>query len=335
MTRHLVRAFGAAAIAMALAAPAGAQTYTMKIGAATVNDGQHEWMKLYKDRVEQKSGGKIKVEIYTAGSLGSIPRQIEGTQLGTQEANVVPPAFMVGVDPRYQVLDAPGVFDSRDQVVATIGDPAFRKAFLAIGADKGIKGISLFYLAPSEIVVRKEVRKLDDLKGLKIRVFGSPMQTQPFTRLGMTGSPMSLDETLPALQTGALDGVYGSIAIFIPFKYSAVAKYMVATNFSYVISITFVNKLWFEKLPSDLAKIVEGEAQAVEPEVNKWGFDLYPRAMKIWSDTGGEHVELSPVDRAEMMKLVKPIGDEVVKDKPAVKNMYDLLVKTANAKKKA
>ena len=109
MAGHLVRAFGAAAIAMALAAPAGAQSYTMKIGAATVNDGQHEWMRLYKDRIEQKSGGKIKVEIYTAGSLGSIPRQIEGTQLGTQEANVVPPAFMVGVDPRFILRATPGL----------------------------------------------------------------------------------------------------------------------------------------------------------------------------------------------------------------------------------
>ena len=183
MNKHVLRGLGAAAAAMVLAAPTYAQTFTMKLGAATVNDGQHEWMKIFKDRMDQKSGGKIKVENYTAGSLGSIPRQIEGVQLGTQEANIVPPAFMVGVDGRYQVLDAPGLFESREQLVATISDPEFRKAFLAIGEPKNIKGLSLFYLAPTEIALRKEVRKLDDLKGLKIRVFGSPMQDRKSTRL--------------------------------------------------------------------------------------------------------------------------------------------------------
>ena len=334
MNKHVLRGLAAAAAAMVLAAPTYAQTFTMKLGAATVNDGQHEWMKIFKDRMDQKSGGKIKVENYTAGSLGSIPRQIEGVQLGTQEANIVPPAFMVGVDGRYQVLDAPGLFESREQLVATISDPEFRKAFLAIGEAKNIKGLSLFYLAPTEIAIRKEVRKLDDLKGLKIRVFGSPMQTLPFDRLGMAGVPMSLDDALPALQAGALDGVFGSIAIFIPFKYNTIAKYLAATNFSYVVSITFVHKPWFDKLPGDLQKLIESESLVIDGEVNKWGFDLYPKAIKTWTDGGGEHVQFSPADRAEMMKRLAPIGEEAVKDKPPVKQMYDLMVKTANAKKR-
>jgi TRAP-type C4-dicarboxylate transport system substrate-binding protein len=330
----MLRGLGAAALAMSIAVPSYAQTFTMKLGAATVNDGQHEWMKIFKDRMDQKSGGKIKVENYTAGSLGSIPRQIEGVQLGTQEANIVPPAFLVGVDPRFQVLDAPGLFESREQLVATISDPEFRKTFIALGEAKNIKGLSLFYLAPTEIAIRKEVRKLDDLKGLKVRVFGSPMQTLPFDRLGMAGVPMSLDDALPALQAGALDGVFGSIAIFIPFKYHTIAKFLVATNFSYVVSYTFAHKPWFDKLPADLQKLIESESVAIDGEVNQWGFDLYPKAMKTWADGGGEHVLLSPADRTEMMKRLSPIGEEVVKDKPPVKQMYDLMVKTANAKKK-
>jgi TRAP-type transport system periplasmic protein len=232
------------------------------------------------------------------------------------------------------VLDAPGLFESREQLVATISDPEFRKAFLAIGEAKNIKGLSLFYLAPTEIALRKEVRKLDDLKGLKVRVFGSPMQTLPFDRLGLAGVPMSLDDVIPALQAGALDGVFGSIAIFIPFKYWNMAKYLAATNFSYVVSITFAHKPWFDKLPADLQKLIESEAVTIDGEVNKWGFDLYPKAIKTWTDGGGEHVQFSPADRTEMMKRLAPIGEEVVKDKPPVKQMYDLMVKTANAKKK-
>ena len=89
--------------------PASAQTYTLKIGNATINDVQHEWQKRWGARVEKRAGGRIKVEIYPASQIGSIPRMIEGLQLGTLEAWIGPPEFVVGHDPRFQVLGAPVV----------------------------------------------------------------------------------------------------------------------------------------------------------------------------------------------------------------------------------
>ena len=59
------------------------KAYVMKLSTATVNDVQHEWMKRFVTTVEKDSGGRIKGEIYTASQLGSIPRQIEGTQFGS------------------------------------------------------------------------------------------------------------------------------------------------------------------------------------------------------------------------------------------------------------
>ena len=79
-----------------ITAPATAQTYTLKIGNATINDVQHEWQKRWGARVEKRAGGRIKVEIYPASQIGSIPRMIEGLQLGTLEAWIGPPEFVVG-----------------------------------------------------------------------------------------------------------------------------------------------------------------------------------------------------------------------------------------------
>src|SRR5207247_8982883 len=82
-------------VALAVAAmPAAAQTYTLKIGNATINDVQHEWQKRWGARVEKRSGGRIRAEIYPASQLGSIPRMIEGLQLGTLEAWIGPPEFL-------------------------------------------------------------------------------------------------------------------------------------------------------------------------------------------------------------------------------------------------
>jgi TRAP-type transport system periplasmic protein len=91
----------ALAVVLALLAPSLAARaedgYVMKLSTATVNDVQHEWMKRFVTAVEKDSGGRIKGEIYTASQLGSIPRQIEGTQFGSIQGWVGPPEFLVGI----------------------------------------------------------------------------------------------------------------------------------------------------------------------------------------------------------------------------------------------
>src|ERR1700761_3400480 len=97
-----------AAAALALSAtltlePALAQdkTYTMKMTLPTLNDPSYFFAKNYGAALEKDSGGRIKTEIYPASQLGSIPRQIEGTQFGAIQCEVAPPEFMAGLDPRY------------------------------------------------------------------------------------------------------------------------------------------------------------------------------------------------------------------------------------------
>src|SRR5436190_20627454 len=92
--------------------PVNAQPYTLKIGSGTVNDTSQEWLRLFKEGVEGRSGGKIKVETYVASALGSNPRVIEGVALGTIEGVLPSTGFMVSLEPRFLVFDAVGVFDS-------------------------------------------------------------------------------------------------------------------------------------------------------------------------------------------------------------------------------
>jgi Bacterial extracellular solute-binding protein, family 7 len=126
-----------AGLTVCLASAAGAQNFTMKFGTATVNEPQHEYIKLFKDEVERQSGGRIKVEIYPQSQLGPIPRQIEGLQLGTIEAFIGPADFYVGVDKRYGVFSAPILFGDRKNAAATLADAELNKAILALGAEAG------------------------------------------------------------------------------------------------------------------------------------------------------------------------------------------------------
>ena len=324
------------AVVVALAgavAPVAAQTYTLKIGNATINDVQHEWQKRWGARVEQRAGGRIKVEIYPASQIGSIPRMIEGLQLGTVEAWIGPPEFVVGHDPRFQVLAAPGIFTGMEHAYRVIGDPKFRETVMSLGEAKGMKGVSLIVYGPTSYATRKPVRKLDDFRGLKIRVFASPMQTLPLTRLGATAAPMPLDEVFPALQRGAIDGNRTGITIFTTFKYHDILKTVTETHDAIVTSIAMVSKVWYDKLPPDLQRVLVEEGEAVQKELFDWTVDFNEKARKLWTEKGGELIKLPPADQAEMMKRLSTVGDEVVASQPRVKEVYDLMVQTAKAKR--
>src|SRR5436305_694675 len=91
----VVRSFVLTAIFLAgISGEARSQAIVMKLSTATLNDTQHEWMKRFAVAIEKNSNGRIRAEIYPASQLGSIPRQIEGTQLGSLQAWIGPPEFL-------------------------------------------------------------------------------------------------------------------------------------------------------------------------------------------------------------------------------------------------
>lgn len=328
-------ACGLAVAAILFGATSGAavaqdnKAIVMKLATATLNDAQHEWIKRFVVAIEKNSNGRIKAEGYPASQLGAIPRMIEDTQLGAIQAWVGPPEFLVGVDQRFELLSAPGLFQSDQQVFKLSGDGEFSKAFLALGADKGLLGVSLFITGPDVFVMRTPFRTLADIRGKKIRVLASPFQMEQIARLGGTGVPLTLGDVLPALQQGALDGALGGLTVFTALHYYDSAKYMTETSHGYIFSTAFLSKKWFDGLPPDLQAIVLKTSQQVREEVIPWSIDFLKEQRKVWVEKGGELIALPAADQAELMRKMRPIGDDIVKTKPALKPLWDQLVAAA------
>jgi TRAP-type transport system periplasmic protein len=294
----------------------------MKLSTPTLNDVQHQFLIRYKAELEKRSGGRIKADIYPASQLGPIPRQIEAVQLGAVQVFICPPEFLDGVDPRFSVPSAVGIFKDIPNMDKSLKDPEFRKAYFPIGANRGIKVGAMFLSGPVGINSRDPIRHIADIKGKKLRVLASPLQMAPISAMGGSPVPMALSAVLPALQQGAIDGVLSVLPVLSAFRYYDAAKYFTNTDFSMITSQASISKVWFDKQPKDLQKIIEESALAASSDLYPWAMEFHAREKKKWVEHKGEIIDLPAAEReAELAKLVK-LTNGLIKEKPALEPLY-------------
>jgi len=318
-------AFGLALTLLPIAASAQGKTYTMKISLPTLNDPSHVFAKNYAAALEKDSGGRIKPQIFPLSQLGSIPRQIEGTQFGSIQCAILPPEFFVGVDSRFEVMAAPGLVGSLAQGQRVAADPAALKLMLSLGANKGLHGIAMFMNSPSSVIAKTPIRHLADFKGKKIRVLASPFQMAPIAKLGATPVAMTLADVVPAMQQGTIDGAVGGIVVWTPMHFSDAAKYVTETGQPAVFVMAEVNKAWYEALPADLRKIVDDDAAAQQKAIGPVAEDIVGKARKGWVAGGGELIDLPAAEQAQMMTTFADVVAGVAKEKPALYEAYKVI----------
>jgi TRAP-type C4-dicarboxylate transport system substrate-binding protein len=327
-----VVATGTFAVSLALtlvAARAQDKTYVMKISTPTINDVPDTFARNYAAALEKDSGGRIKGEVYPASQLGSIPRQIEGTQFGAIQCEVVPPEFMVGIDQRFEVMAAPGLVDSLAQGQKVAADPAVRELMLSLGADKGLHGVGLFMAEPADVVTKNPIRTLADFKGKKIRIFASQFQSVAFERLGVTPVAMSLGDVLPAIQQGAIDGAVTGMGPVTHMHFIDTAKYVTMTNQPTIFIIAVVNQKWYESLPKDLQQIVDKDGAAQSIAIDPTATDFRNKSEASYASSGGELIKLPPDEQATLMKALSSVGADVSKSNPQLTTAYKIVTDAA------
>jgi C4-dicarboxylate-binding protein DctP len=322
---------GAAAAGIALTAGAASAQYTMKIGFVTINDPQHALGKEFKKRIEAASKGKISVKLFPVAQLGKIPRQIEALRLGTQEGFISPPGFLAGLNPAFAAPDAPGIYKNYWHAQNAFTTPSFRNPYLRLAESKGIIGITIFSYGPTSIASQKPIRKLSDMKGLKVRVLATKMESKLADTLGMTGVPMPFSEVLPALQRKTLDGCRSSIVVMGALKFFSVTKSITLIESGNIPSALWISKRWMAKLPKNLQALIVKTGKDLESWAGHMAYGYNQRAEALWKKNGAEVIRLSPADQAAVNAKLKPLGDTFLGGNPKTAKMYGLL-KAAVAK---
>jgi TRAP-type C4-dicarboxylate transport system substrate-binding protein len=228
------------------------------------------------------------------------------------------------------VPDAPGIIGNLDHGFRTVHDIEFIRAFWPLGEPKGVKGVGMFCSELSTYVTRAPVRKLEDFKGKKIRVFASPIEREAMRRLGVAGVPMALGEVLPALQQGTIDGARSGVSIWTSMKFFSVTKYLVRTDEQAICSMGMVAKGWFDKLTPELRQAVMDAASDADEDTQDWSNRTREQHFETWKKEGGEVITLAADEQAELVKMMATVGDDVVKENPEIAAMYKLFREAAD-----
>lgn len=298
---------------------------TMKLATATINDVQHQWQKMFAEELEARIGDAVKTEIYPASQLGAIPRMSEGVLLGTIEAFTTPTSFMTNVDPRFQAFDVPGLFKTPDDVDRVIYDPQYRHHLEEMFLNKGLRVIGAMYNSPTVVFTKAPVTNLEDLKGLKIRTFASPLQIKPMELLDVTPLPLALSEVIPQLQSGGLDGMLVGVPILTAFKYYDVGKNILDLRFAEIISVTVMNEAWYQQQNEDVKAAIIAAGRAAEEKVFPWGVENVQKTYEIWTDNQGVVTALSVEEQARMEAEFSKLATDLLALQPEVQAEYEKL----------
>lgn len=311
--------FGCAFGAALLATAATAQDFTMKLSSPTNNDANLRWMQSFEEKVEQRSDGRIDVQLYPANQLGQIPATVEGVTFGTIEATLPSSGFFIGLDPRFEIFDLPGLFQDIDHAQRALADPELIARYTDFGAPAGLRTIGVYANAPMALVSKTPVTKPEDMNGMKLRVAGQAMlQSKPFQKYGASPVSMALGETLPGLQTGTIDGMLASIPVYTTFKFYDVAEHMTILPETFLIVAIVANADFLTKIGPDLEAVVMQAAREASDAANDWTDAELANQKAIWTENGGTIHEWNDADSAAWLSTIAQVLPDAISANPAL-----------------
>lgn len=315
-----VLAVGVALTALAFAAAAPAQTYKAEYKMSLVLGPAFPWGKggeIWANLVKERTQGRINIKLYPGVSLiqGDQTREFSAIRQGVidmaigstinwspqvKELNLFSMPFLM---PDYAAADALTQGDVGKDIFKTLEKAGVVP--LAWG-ENGYREISNSKLA---------IKTPADMKGLKIRVVGSPLFLDTFTALGANPTQMSFADAQPALATGAVDGQENPMSIFTAAKlHNSAQKHITMWGYVNDPLIFVVNKdIWMSWTEGDRAIVRQAAIDAGKQEVviaRKGLSEVDRPLLKEVANLGVTVTQLTPAERAAFVTATRPVYDK-------------------------
>jgi tripartite ATP-independent transporter DctP family solute receptor len=269
----------------------------------------HEGALRAAEIIEEKSNGKMKMEVYANSVLGGNREMLEMLQAGTLDAMSPALAFLAGFTDAAMLMDLPYLIINEKHGEMVL-DGEIGQNILAKFEEVGMKGICWYFQGWRHLTTSdREVRVPEDMRGLKIRVMENPLHIAHFETLGANAIPMAYAEVLPSLQQGVIDAQENPYANIQQAGFYEVQEYIIETKHLYDPLPVVFSKVSWERLSAEEQKIIEEAFLEAQPYQRELTLELDNKIKEELKETN-TIIELSVEDRQVFFDAVQPLYKE-------------------------
>ena len=279
-----------------------------------LNSGYSIAYDIFSAKLKELSKGTMLVDQYPGGQLGQEPQILQLVRSGDIDFAIVSSANTSTISPQAGVMSLHFLFRSEDHMTKAVADP---KVFAAIHdmIDDPVQGIHAIGLGTQgfrNMYGKKEVHKIDDIKGAKLRVQATATEDTTFAAYGAQTVHMPFGSVYTSLQTGVVDFAENGMNVYLINKHYEVAPVISMTEHEANNAILWISdKLW-QSLSADQKQWVLTAGRDVSMEEPKRAFDLEHAAAGKLGKMGVKIV--TDVDKASFQKVSDPLLDKLAKD---------------------
>jgi TRAP-type transport system periplasmic protein len=283
---------------------------TLKLGLVAPPTHPHSVsQKILADYVNEKTSGEITIDVFPMGQLGGERSMVEQVQGGTLDIADVSTAVMSNFVPEVSMFDLPFIWPARGVAYSVLADSEFWR----IVSDAFPKrGMVAFGLGENEFRdftnIKKEIRRPEDVKGMKIRVMEAPVYLETWQTLNANPVPMPFPEVYNALQQGVIDAQENPLLTSILMKFTEVCSYVTVLNYSLTECVKVMNiDRWQQLTPAQQQIFREGAQLALK--ANREGsLKMAAEEIAKLEATGKVKVtRLTAEERAAFNKAMAPV----------------------------
>lgn len=290
-------------------------------------------MERWAKEVEKRTGGKVKIQTFPGGTLLPAKNILDGVIAGTADIGNFAMSYQPGRFPVSEAVDLPVGFTSAKAASLVLFD--LIEKYRPREFEK-VKILTVFTCPPTALMTSRPVRSLKDLRGMEVRVSGTGADV--VKRLGGIPVAMPQSETPEAIQRGVVKGIVSSMEILKDFNFAAYCPYATEANLFVVSFAVVMNLNKWNALPADVRNVLDGLRRDQTLWTGRY-VDNHVKESLAWSKKkyGHQVFSLTPAERAEAARLLKPMisdyvqrvnaqglpGDAILKDVYKMKKKYE------------
>ena len=285
----------------------------------------HKGLAFFARKVGDDSGGRIQIDIYSGGILGSEAQTMQLVKDGSLDFVVSDPSAGAPFAKELDFFALPFMFHDYAHWQKSL-DGAPGKRYAALVEEKtGMKIIGYWGGSSRNVLsTKKPILSMADMKGMRLRLISSPLKVNVWKAVGAVPTPIAFMETYLAMKSGVVDGMENESVAVRDMKFYEPAPFIARTEHEFTVRPMFMSKKTFDKLPPDLQQIVLRAAQEATVYERKAEAGLAAEA-EMQSKFG---VKFNPIDKEPFKAATKPVIAEFAK----TMGLTDLLASIDNVK---